>query len=704
MNSWLASVDSINRWWSGPEPRRGPFFGVGTAPSLLPQAQAEIFELELDLVDRLLAEVADVHQFGLRLLHDVADRVDALALQAVVGAHRQVELLDRDLVVARELVGLGRTHRHALRLGEVGEEVHELEQRPAGGRQRLARRLRTVGLDIEDQLVAVGHLLDAGVLDRVADLSDRRKDRVDRDHADRIAGLLVLVGHAVPDAALDGHLHLERPTLADRGEVQVGVQDLDAGGRRPGTGGDLGRTLGLQVHRGRLLEVGAHDELLQVQDDVGDVLGDLGNRRELMQHAVDPDRRDRRPGDRRQQRATERVPNRVAEPGLERLDREPGAGRRNDFFRDLRSRNDEQRTSLLDGGSSTTPRLCGPPVPLRADGSRSRQTRRRLRGRQPLCGTGVTSWIPATSSPAAARDRIAVSRPEPGPFTNTSTFCRPCSCAARAAFSAASCAANGVDLREPLNPTLPALAHDSVLPCRSVMVTIVLLNVDLMCACPCRTFFFSRRLVFLALGFAMIFLFPPGPSARCRLLLRRADRARAVILVEGASDRDALEALAIRRGRMLAYDGVAIVAIGGSKNIARALGVVGVGRRLAGLCDAREERDYRRGLEGAGFGTVSGRGDLEAHRFFVCEPDLEGELIGALGVEAVVGVLARRGELTAFRTFQRQPAWRSRPEADQLRRFLGTHSGRKIGAAPAFVRALDLHRVPPPLDAVLASV
>src|SRR5262245_56220193 len=134
---------------------------------------------------------------------------------------------------------------------------------------------------------------------------------------------------------------------------------------------------------------------------------------------------------------------------------------------------------------------------------RRRQTRRRLRGRQPLCGTGVTSWMPATSRPAAASDRIAVSRPEPGPFTNTSTFCSPCSCAARAAFSAASCAANGVDLREPLKPTLPALAQLSVLPCRSVIVTIVLLNVDLMCACPCTTFFFSRRFVFFAFGFAM---------------------------------------------------------------------------------------------------------------------------------------------------------------------------------------------------------
>jgi hypothetical protein len=42
---------------------------------------------------------------------------------------------------------------------------------------------------------------------------------------------------------------------------------------------------------------------------------------------------------------------------------------------------------------------------------------------------------------------------EPGPFTNTSTFFTPCSCALRAALSAASCAANGVDLRDPLKPT-----------------------------------------------------------------------------------------------------------------------------------------------------------------------------------------------------------------------------------------------------------
>src|SRR6478752_6884619 len=108
------------------------------------------------------------------------------------------------------------------------------------------------------------------------------------------------------------------------------------------------------------------------------------------------------------------------------------------------------------------------------------QTLRRLGGRQPLWGCGVTSEMAPTSSPAACNERIAVSRPEPGPFTKTSTFFTPCSCALRAALSAASCAANGVDLREPLKPTWPEDAHAMTLPCGSVIDTMVLLNVLLM--------------------------------------------------------------------------------------------------------------------------------------------------------------------------------------------------------------------------------
>src|SRR5207248_7452521 len=99
------------------------------------------------------------------------------------------------------------------------------------------------------------------------------------------------------------------------------------------------------------------------------------------------------------------------------------------------------------------------------------QTLLLFRGRTPLCACGVTSLTPMISRPAACSERIAVSRPEPGPFTNTSTFCRPCSMPLRAAASAVTCAANGVDLREPLNPAEPADSHTITLPSLSVSVT-----------------------------------------------------------------------------------------------------------------------------------------------------------------------------------------------------------------------------------------
>src|SRR5690606_28781343 len=93
--------------------------------------------------------------------------------------------------------------------------------------------------------------------------------------------------------------------------------------------------------------------------------------------------------------------------------------------------------------------------------------------------------------PQAFSARTADSRPGPGPLTRTSTIFTPCSCAAVPAFSAATCAANGVLLREPRNPQPPEVAHDSVLPWRSVIVTIVLLKDACTCAIASVTCFLT---------------------------------------------------------------------------------------------------------------------------------------------------------------------------------------------------------------------
>src|SRR5690242_15284166 len=121
------------------------------------------------------------------------------------------------------------------------------------------------------------------------------------------------------------------------------------------------------------------------------------------------------------------------------------------------------------------------------------QTRRRFGGRQPLCGIDVTSRIDVTAKPTACKARNADSRPEPGPLTSISRVRIPCSIALRPASSAATWAAYGVDLREPLKPMLPDDDQAIVLPWASVIVISVLLNVALTCATPDVMFLRSRR-------------------------------------------------------------------------------------------------------------------------------------------------------------------------------------------------------------------
>jgi hypothetical protein len=182
---------------------------------------------------------------------------------------------------------------------------------------------------------------------------------------------------------------------------------------------------------------------------------------------------------------------------------------------------------------------------------------------------------------------------------------------------------------------------------------------------------------------------------------------RTVVLVEGVSDQVALETLARRRGRRLDDEGVSVVAMGGAHKIGsflREFGPHGLDVGLAGLCDAGEEGDFRRALERAGLGAGLTRDGMERLGFYVCVADLEDELIRALGADTVERVIDGQGELGSFRTFQKQPAWRGRTTEEQLRRFIGTHSGRKIQAAASLVEALALTDVPRPLERLLAHV
>ncbi|MFD4749965.1 TOPRIM nucleotidyl transferase/hydrolase domain-containing protein [Streptomyces rubiginosohelvolus] len=182
---------------------------------------------------------------------------------------------------------------------------------------------------------------------------------------------------------------------------------------------------------------------------------------------------------------------------------------------------------------------------------------------------------------------------------------------------------------------------------------------------------------------------------------------RTVVLVEGVSDRAAVEALAERQGRALTAEGVVVVPLGGATSITRflrLLGPDGLDVRPAGLCDAAEQRFFLQGLERTGFGTGLAPDDLETAGFFTCHADLEDELIRALGTDGVQQVIDDQGDLRTFRLFQRQPAQRERPVEAQLRRFMGTIGGRKEHYARALTEALDLTRLPRPLGGLLAHL
>jgi hypothetical protein len=172
-------------------------------------------------------------------------------------------------------------------------------------------------------------------------------------------------------------------------------------------------------------------------------------------------------------------------------------------------------------------------------------------------------------------------------------------------------------------------------------------------------------------------------------------RTPTVVLVEGDSDRVAVETLARRFGRDLTADGVRVVATGGATNVGGFLRGIEHGVAVAALCDAREEGLVRRAFERAG---------VDPSAVHVCDADLEDELIRALGTSGVERVVALAGDLASLRTFQAQPAQRGRTTDAQLRRFMGTRSGRKRRYARLLVEALDPGRVPRPLADLLAGV
>lgn len=201
-----------------------------------------------------------------------------------------------------------------------------------------------------------------------------------------------------------------------------------------------------------------------------------------------------------------------------------------------------------------------------------------------------------------------------------------------------------------------------------------------------------------------------GPAASTQATARALTNvhdASTIVFVEGISDQIALETLAARLGRDLGGKGVVILPIGGAHAVTRYLrrfGPLGASVRLAGLCDTGEEAVYRRGLAEASANSPRTRAEMEQLGFYVCVHDLEDELIRAVGASVVEALFNSQGDLGSFRSLQRQPAWRGRKIEAQMRRFLGSGARRKLRYARLLAGAVELDRLPHPLDGVLAEM
>jgi hypothetical protein len=190
-----------------------------------------------------------------------------------------------------------------------------------------------------------------------------------------------------------------------------------------------------------------------------------------------------------------------------------------------------------------------------------------------------------------------------------------------------------------------------------------------------------------------------GPAAATdglRVALARVPDPVAMVLVEGVSDQIAVEAVAGRLGDDLVASRVAVVPVGGAGGVRRALVEhTSPTMRVAVLCDLGEEAQVRRGIAASGVDSVVA----------VCDADLEDELIRAVGIDGALAVVAAEGDARSFATLQHQSAWRGRPVAAQLRRYLGAGARRKLRYAHLLAHAsVDVDRIPAPLVAVLTAV
>lgn len=299
--------------------------------------KAESLELFLDLVKRFLAEVSILEHLLFGLHRQLADGSDVRVVKAIGRADGEFDLVDRHIQQLTELVLLFGdlvllTIKLILLLARTIEHIQMVLQDGSTLLEGVVRGDAAIGPNLQNEFIVVGDLTDTGSLDGILDEFNRGEQRVHGNNPDGLTLFFVLIAGAIAATGLDLHFGLETTLTGERANDLVRIDDRDVTVGLKIGGGDFARLAGLKGERDWLALLGDKENLLEVEDDIGDVLGNALNALELVLHPLNLDRGDSTAFDGAEEDTAEGIADRVAEAGLERLGDELGVGRRGAFF------------------------------------------------------------------------------------------------------------------------------------------------------------------------------------------------------------------------------------------------------------------------------------------------------------------------------------------------------------------------------------
>ena len=289
------------------------------------EGQAVLYELLLNLVKRLLTEVAVLEHLSLSLHSQLTNGGDVSVVEAVSGANGKLNLIYAHVKELAEVSGVGvlistgslvEGYAAAVALYEYVEVVtHDACSLQHGVRGAYA----TIGPYVKHELVEFGHLAYTSVIHSVLHAGNGGEDGVNRNDADGAVLIVVIFSSVEATAYIDLEVAVKDGALVKVADNLILVYNgvdvifLDVtGGHNTLLGNAEGKCAGLFAVVGKL-------NLLEVENNLSHVLYHAGQRGELVLSTGDTYAGDSSALKGAEKHAAQGVTQCVAETGLNRL-------------------------------------------------------------------------------------------------------------------------------------------------------------------------------------------------------------------------------------------------------------------------------------------------------------------------------------------------------------------------------------------------